>query len=181
MLVVLVSILIFIAGYRFYSSFLSRQMGLDDSRQTPACEINDGLDFVPASPALLLGQHFSVIAAFLILTKEKGYLVAWPVFGTSNQLLASLTLLSISIWLIKSGKSAVYTIVPMTFMMAMTLWSLMLLILPFFKQGIALNPDALISSISGIILLGLALLLILEAIKALLLRAGNKKAKFTLN
>lgn len=107
---------------------------------------------------------------FLMLTKEKGYLVAWPVFGTSNQLLASLTLLSIAVWLIKSGKNAVYTILPMIFMMAMTLWSLTLLIMPFFKQGITLKPDALISSIFGIILFALSILLILEAIKALVLR-----------
>lgn len=112
---------------------------------------------------------------FLMLTEEKGYLVAWPVFGTSNQLLASLTLLSISVWLIKGGKSAVYTILPMIFMMAMTLWSLVLLIMPFFKQGISLKPDTLISSIFGIILFALSILLILEAIKALVLRPQNSK------
>jgi len=38
-------------------------MNLNDSRLTPACEINDGVDYVPAKPALLLGQHFSVIVA----------------------------------------------------------------------------------------------------------------------
>jgi carbon starvation protein len=39
-------------------------------------------------------------AAFLMLAREKAYLVAWPIFGTSNQLLASLTLLAVSVWLI---------------------------------------------------------------------------------
>jgi len=55
-----------------------------------------------------------------MFTKEKGYLVAWPIFGTSNQLLASLILLSVSVWLIKSGKNAIYAIIPMIFMMTMT-------------------------------------------------------------
>ncbi len=42
---------------------------------------------------------------FLLLTKEKAYLVAWPIFGTSNQMLASLTLLVISVWLIRCVSS----------------------------------------------------------------------------
>lgn len=106
---------------------------------------------------------------FLMLTKEKGYLVAWPIFGTSNQLLASLTLLAISVWLIRSGRNAVYTILPMVFMTGMTLWSLILLILPFFElfKGVAIKPDTLISGICGIILFILSVLLILEAIRVL--------------
>jgi carbon starvation protein len=35
--------------------------------------------------------------AFLMTAEEKAYLVAWPIFGTSNQMLASLSLLAISI------------------------------------------------------------------------------------
>jgi len=113
---------------------------------------------------------------FLMFTKEKGYLVAWPIFGTSNQLLASLILLSISVWLIKSGKNAIYAIIPMIFMMTMTLWSLALLIMPFLKalseplQILALKPDAMISSIFGIVLLALSLMLIFEAIRMLILK-----------
>lgn len=62
-LVVIVAILVFLLGYRFYGGFLSKQFELDDSRPTPACQINDGVDYVPAKPSLLLGQHFSAIAA----------------------------------------------------------------------------------------------------------------------
>ncbi len=50
-------------GYRLYSRFVARQYGLDDARLTPACEINDGVDYVPTKPFYLLGQHFSAIAA----------------------------------------------------------------------------------------------------------------------
>jgi len=120
--------------------------------------------------------------AFLMLTKEKGYLVAWPIFGTSNQLLASLTLLALSVWLIKSGKKAVYTILPMIFMLGITLWSLILLILPFLNsfpdliRGMAVKPDILISGICGITLFILSVLLLFEAIRVLLLRPfGNKR------
>lgn len=50
-------------GYRLYSRFVARQYGLDDTRLTPACTMNDGVDYVPTKPFYLLGQHFSAIAA----------------------------------------------------------------------------------------------------------------------
>jgi len=109
----------------------------------------------------------------LMLTKEKGYLVAWPIFGTSNQLLASLTLLAISVWLIRSGKNAIYSIIPMIFMMIVTMWSLVLQFLPFLKSlpdllgGVAIKPNILISGIFGIILFILSIWLIFEAINVL--------------
>ena len=110
---------------------------------------------------------------FLMSTKEKGYLVAWPIFGTSNQLLASLILLSISVWLIKTGKNALYTILPMIFMLVVTLWSLIVQILPFLNsisgilKGGAIKPDTIISGICGIILLILSISLVIEAINIL--------------
>jgi len=109
---------------------------------------------------------------FLMFTKEKGYLVAWPIFGTSNQLLASLTLLAISVWLIKNGKKAIYTVPPMLFMLVMTLWSLILQILPFLNSltvGVAVKPDTLISGICGIILFALSGLLVWEALRVLVI------------
>lgn len=105
---------------------------------------------------------------FLMATKEKGYLVAWPIFGTSNQLLASLTLLAVSVWLIRTGRNAIYAIIPMIFMLVMTLWSLITFIQPFIKNvvtGIALKPDMTISGICSIILLALSIVLIIEAIR----------------
>ena len=116
----------------------------------------------------------------LMLTKEKGYLVAWPIFGTSNQLLASLILLAISVWLIRSGKNAIYSIIPMIFMMIVTIWSLVLQFLPFLKSlpdllgGIAIKTDILISGIFGIILFILSIWLIFEAINVLGLKPVGK-------
>lgn len=121
--------------------------------------------------------------AFLTLTQEKGYLVAWPIFGTSNQLLASLILLAISVWLIRSGKNALYSVIPMIFMIGMTLWSLILLIEPFLNSlpdlftGVSIKPDTLILGICGIILFILSVLLIFEAIRVLVLKpVKDKKA-----
>jgi carbon starvation protein len=116
---------------------------------------------------------------FLMLTEEKGYLVAWPIFGTSNQLLAGLTLLAVSVWLIKSGKKAVYTIIPMVFMLAMTLWSLVLLIIPFIGKlpiilkGVPVKPDIIISGVFGVTLLGLSFALIIETFNTLVFRRSR--------
>ena len=115
-------------------------------------------------------------AVFLLLTKEKGYLVAWPIFGTSNQLLASLILLALSVWLIKSGKNALPAILPMIFMLTVTLWSLALLVWPFIRRvpawagGEALKPDVIISGIVGVILFVLTLWLIGETVRTLFFR-----------
>jgi carbon starvation protein len=43
----------------------------------------------------------------------KGGLILWPLFGTTNQLVAGITLLVVSIWLRRQGKPVVYTLVPM--------------------------------------------------------------------
>ncbi|MCS6873576.1 MAG: hypothetical protein N2Z23_02200 [Pyrinomonadaceae bacterium] len=50
-------------GYFFYGRWIAKQLELDDTRITPAQEINDGEDYVPTKPFYLFGQHFSAIAA----------------------------------------------------------------------------------------------------------------------
>ncbi len=57
------------------------------------------------------------------------YQAIWPVFGASNQLLAALVLLVISVWLVKSNKKALFTALPMLFMLIVTLTALFQLIL----------------------------------------------------
>ncbi|MFH0731574.1 MAG: carbon starvation CstA family protein [Candidatus Omnitrophota bacterium] len=119
---------------------------------------------------------------FLMFTEEKGYLVAWPIFGTSNQLLASLILLAISVWLIKSGKRPFYVILPMLFMMVMTIWSLFSLVVPFISSLPAIlqgetSADILISGICAVALLALSLTLIYEAAISLMGNGNSKGIK----
>lgn len=52
-----------------------------------------------------------------------GYLL-WPLFGTSNQLLAAISLLLISIWLKRQGRNYLVTLIPMVFVMIVTLWAM---------------------------------------------------------
>ena len=56
------SIIIFIIAYATYGAWLAKKWGVDPTRKTPAHEINDGIDYVPAQPAVLLGHHFASIA-----------------------------------------------------------------------------------------------------------------------
>jgi len=107
--------------------------------------------------------------AFLLSAQEKAYLVAWPIFGTSNQMLASLTLLALSIWLVRCGKKAIYAVLPMLFMLVTTTVALVLQIWPFLKglsQGTILKPDVITSGICGIVLLVLAVLSVAAALRS---------------
>src|SRR5574341_420680 len=52
----------FVLAYRFYGKFLTRQLGEDVNRPTPALEINDGQDYVPTRPSVLFAHHFATIA-----------------------------------------------------------------------------------------------------------------------
>lgn len=55
----------------------------------------------------------------------------WTIFGSSNQLLAALTLLSVSVWLARKGMAWWIALVPAVFMLAMTIWSLILMLAPY--------------------------------------------------
>lgn len=52
-----------VLGYSVYGKWVARQFALDDTRETPAHLVNDGVDFVPTRRFYLFGQHFSAIAA----------------------------------------------------------------------------------------------------------------------
>ena len=61
-LVLIISIIVLVAGYIFYGGWLAKEWGIDPSRTTPAHELEDGMDYVPAKAPVLLGHHFSSIA-----------------------------------------------------------------------------------------------------------------------
>lgn len=62
LLIIIAAIVLLLAGYIFYGSWLAKQWGIDPTRKTPAHEKTDGVDYVPAKPAVLMGHHFSSIA-----------------------------------------------------------------------------------------------------------------------
>ena len=60
--IILAAIALLVIGYIFYGSWLAKQWGIDPSRKTPAYTMSDGVDYVAAKPAVLMGHHFSSIA-----------------------------------------------------------------------------------------------------------------------
>lgn len=62
MLILIISVVVLLLGYVFYGGYLARQWGIDPNRPTPAHEQEDGNDYVPAPPYMVLGHHFSSIA-----------------------------------------------------------------------------------------------------------------------
>ena len=62
LLIIIAAIVLLLIGYICYGSWLAKQWGIDPARKTPANEKTDGVDYVPAKPAVLMGHHFSSIA-----------------------------------------------------------------------------------------------------------------------
>jgi carbon starvation protein len=90
-----------------------------------------------------------------------GGMVIWPLFGTTNQLLASLTLLVLSVFLLKLGRPVVYTLLPMTFLLIMSLLSLLVQLAAFWSRG------EYFLVVMDVLILGAAMLVALEALAAL--------------
>jgi len=67
----------------------------------------------------------SLVVVFSILLLLSGeFTTLWPIFGSANQLLAALALLTIAVWLIKRKVNALFVTIPMFFMFTVTLASL---------------------------------------------------------
>ncbi|MEX5449524.1 carbon starvation protein A [Stutzerimonas stutzeri] len=98
-----------------------------------------------------------------------GGMVIWPLFGTTNQLLAGLTLAVITVILIKLGRSPVYTLVPLVFLLAMSIYALLVQMGQFYRaeNWLLLGMD--------VIILVAALWVTLEAIIAM--RKGRDPAE----
>ena len=94
----------------------------------------------------------------------------WTLFGTSNQLLAALTLLAITVWLRQKGRRYWFTLAPMIFLMTMTLWSLAGQTVQYTRALLAAQPGtSLVPQVAncavGLLLFALALFLVYEAIR----------------
>ena len=64
-----------------------------------------------------------------------GGMLIWPLFGASNQILAALTLLVVSIFLMRLGRPAIYTLVPMVFIIVVAFWASALQLIGFYNGG----------------------------------------------
>lgn len=62
LLILCIAIVALAVGYLTYGRWLAKQWGVEPNRTTPAHEMEDGVDYVPAPPYVVLGHHFSSIA-----------------------------------------------------------------------------------------------------------------------
>ncbi len=124
------------------------------------------------TPEGVISVFSNTPVATLIAVSVAGYLASsgtawqiWPVFGASNQMLAALTLLVITLILIRKKSNFWVSLIPMLFMATITCWALVAL----FKRNVGENAVLLIAT--GFLLI-MALILIVQAV--LSLRAHSK-------
>ncbi len=158
------------------------------------CDIKEGdsawhklMDFFAAkgdnSTAKAVGAVCSTLMTVIpgyILASAKyngaaAYNVIWPIFGSANQLLASVALLAVTAWLVRTSvkkSNALYTGIPTVFMFAVTLTALVLSVKSY-MGGISAAQAEGNPIVSYVILIVIAVLLMLLAV-SLIVIAVNK-------
>jgi carbon starvation protein len=99
---------------------------------------------------------------FLAFAPAGSWVKFWTLFGASNQLLAALTLLAISVWLHQRRQRIAFTLIPMAFVLVTTLVALVRLTASSFA-GAANDPVAMVNGITSAALILLALYLVFRA------------------
>ncbi len=126
---------------------------------------------------VMVNPYFATILTVVlgILLGMTGYAKIWGLFGAANQLLAGIGLLAVATWLGNAGKNNKMFLIPMAFMIVVTICSLALTV----KNQIGIisaggadwGPYA--QTILGILLIVLAVVLVIEGVQTL----KNQKAK----
>jgi carbon starvation protein len=100
------------------------------------------------------------IPTYFLAFGEKGtWLKFWTIFGASNQLLAALSLLVITVWLKQARKRIAFTLFPMLFVLVITLWSITKLFIANLKLARGFDI-AMLNAVSAAVLVTLALFLL---------------------
>ncbi len=85
----------------------------------------------------IIGTLATIAVPFVcVLIAPKGsWSEFWTLFGASNQLLAALSLLSITAWLYQARQRIAFTLLPMLFVLTITLWALTSLVIGNFRAS----------------------------------------------
>jgi len=100
---------------------------------------------------------------FVAFAPPGSWVKFWTLFGASNQLLAALTLLAITVWLHQRRQKIAFTLLPMLFVLVTTLYALVRLTMQNFS-GATVDPVAMVNGITSASLIALALYLVFRAI-----------------
>jgi len=80
-----------------------------------------------------------------------GGTLIWPVFGATNQILASMTLIVLSVYLIKLGRPARYLLTPMIFILLMAIWASVWYVMDYVSRGqwilVAIQVAVMVSAV----------------------------------
>ena len=112
----------------------------------------------------VLGTLVTVSVPFLLLffAKPGSWVEFWTLFGASNQLLAALTLLSITAWLYKARRRIAFTLIPMLFVLIITLWALGTMVYVNLETSAGFDIK-MINALASIALIALAIFLVVTA------------------
>jgi carbon starvation protein len=115
---------------------------------------------IPGRIGACIGTLITVAVpfAFILVARKGMWNEFWVLFGASNQLLAGLTLLSITAWLYKARQRIAFTLFPMIFVLTITLWALTRLAIANFQTAKGFDVK-LINGAASIALVALALYL----------------------
>ena len=102
-------------------------------------------------------------AYFVAFAPAGSWIKFWTLFGASNQLLAALTLLAITVWLYQRRQKIAFTLIPMLFVLVITLYALVKLTIANFATATS-DPVAMVNGLTCAALIALALYLIFRAL-----------------
>jgi carbon starvation protein len=134
-------------------------------------------DSIPAMKNVHVGTIIALLLTILFVWIIP-WLAIWGAFGASNQLMAGLALLLVSLWLKSEGRKNGWALYPAVFMIITTLAALVFLAYSsFMKMAAAANTQAFVASLIlgliAVVLIIAALFLIADGWKAL--RAERKE------
>ncbi|MHC4401062.1 MAG: carbon starvation CstA family protein [Planctomycetota bacterium] len=88
----------------------------------------------------------------------------WTLFGTTNQLLAGLTLLTVSVFLYKIRRPVGYTMIPMVIMLALSIWAMTISLFGFWDNADLTNFNKWSLTAVTLVIMGMSLWLITEGL-----------------
>ncbi len=94
-----------------------------------------------------------------------GGLIIWPLFGTTNQLLAALSLVCITVYLRRLGRNILPALLPMAFLLVVTVVAMTMSIFQWW--GLTGQPANLLLAIMGSLILVSAIWMLIEAVIAI--------------
>jgi len=107
--------------------------------------------------------------AFFKMNGKPAGLFLWTLFGTTNQILAGLTLLTVTIYLYRKRKPVLYTLLPMLLVLGATISGMVM------GMAKAIGKEQWAVAIVGGVILMLALWVLLEAVMVVARIRGDRK------